>query len=116
MSNGQPNRIADTRALIRNAPIILPDEPTAALDSESERLVQEAMEKLIKGRTTLVIAHRLHTVVHADAIHVVENGAIVESGTHTELLARAGRYAQFHLRRLSRGTTETRDRVTVAAG
>jgi subfamily B ATP-binding cassette protein MsbA len=116
LSSGQRQRISIARALIRNAPIILLDEPTAALDSESERLVQEAMEKLIKGRTTLVIAHRLHTVIHADAIHVVENGAIVESGTHTELLARAGRYAQFHLQRLSRGTAETRERVTVAAG
>jgi ABC-type multidrug transport system fused ATPase/permease subunit len=78
--------------------------------------VQDAMEKLIKGRTTLVIAHRLYTVTHADMIHVVENGAIVESGSHTELLARAGRYAQFHLLRLSRGaTTEVRERVPIAA-
>ena len=87
-SGGQRARIAIARALIRNAPIILLDEPTAALDSESERYVQDAMEKLINGRTTLVIAHRLHTIAKADIIHVVENGAIVESGRHADLLAR----------------------------
>ncbi|MBO0753119.1 MAG: ATP-binding cassette domain-containing protein, partial [Bradyrhizobiaceae bacterium] len=93
---GQRQRIAIARALIRDAPIILLDEPTAALDSESERFVQDAMGKLIKGRTTLVIAHRLHTVEEADMIHVVERGAIIESGRHVDLLARSGRYAVFH--------------------
>jgi ATP-binding cassette subfamily B protein len=96
LSGGQRQRIAIARALIRDAPIILLDEPTAALDSESERFVQDAMGKLIKGRTTLVIAHRLHTIAKADMIHVVERGAIVESGRHAELLARTGRYAAFH--------------------
>jgi ABC-type multidrug transport system fused ATPase/permease subunit len=100
LSGGQRQRIAIARALIRDAPIILLDEPTAALDSESERYVQEAMTKLIKGRTTLVIAHRLHTIVQADMIHVVEKGAIVESGRHAELLARSGRYAHFYRLRL----------------
>src|SRR5215470_8146644 len=95
LSGGQRQRIAIARALIRNAPIILLDEPTAALDSESERFVQDAMGELIKGRTTLVIAHRLHTIAQADMIHVVERGAIVESGRHAELLARSGRYAHF---------------------
>jgi ABC-type multidrug transport system fused ATPase/permease subunit len=96
LSGGQRQRVAIARALIRDAPIILLDEPTAALDSESERFVQDAMGKLIKGRTTLVIAHRLHTIEKADMIHVVERGAIVESGHHAELLARSGRYAAFH--------------------
>ena len=96
LSGGQRQRIAIARALIRNAPIILLDEPTAALDTESERFVQDAMGKLIKGRTTLVIAHRLHTIAQADMIHVIEKGAIVESGRHAELLARSGRYAHFH--------------------
>jgi len=96
LSGGQRQRIAIARALIRNAPIILLDEPTAALDTESERFVQDAMGKLIKGRTTLVIAHRLHTIAQADMIHVIEKGAIVESGRHAELLTRSGRYAHFH--------------------
>ena len=96
LSGGQRQRIAIARALIRDAPIILLDEPTAALDTESERFVEDAMGKLIKGRTTLVIAHRLHTIVQADMIHVVEKGAIVESGRHAELLARSGRYAHFY--------------------
>ena len=102
LSGGERQRISIARALMRNAPIILLDEPTAALDSASERLVQEAMGKLIAGRTTLVIAHRLHTMIQADVIHVVEHGAIVESGSHAELLARAGRYAHFYRLHLSR--------------
>ena len=86
LSGGQRQRISIARALIRNAPIILLDEPTAALDTESERFVEAAMAELIKGRTTLVIAHRLYTITQADTIHVVERGAIVESGRHDELL------------------------------
>jgi ATP-binding cassette subfamily B protein len=96
LSGGQRQRIAIARALIRDAPIILLDEPTAALDSESEYYVQKAMAELIKGRTTLVIAHRLHTIAHADLIHVVENGVIVESGRHDELMRRGQRYATFY--------------------
>jgi len=106
LSGGQRQRIAIARALIRNAPIILLDEPTAALDSESERFVEDAMGKLIKGRTTLVIAHRLHTITRADTIHVVESGTIVESGSHAELLARAGRYAHFYRLHFSRESPE----------
>jgi len=83
------------RALIRNAPIILLDEATAALDSESEKLVQEAIGHLCQNRTTIVIAHRLHTIMHADAIMVMEAGEIVESGRHDDLLRRGGRYASF---------------------
>jgi ATP-binding cassette, subfamily B, bacterial MsbA len=95
LSGGQRQRVAIARALIKDAPIILLDEATAALDSESEQLVQDAMERLCEGRTTLVIAHRLHTIIHADRILVVENGAIVEAGRHDDLLRRNGRYASF---------------------
>jgi ATP-binding cassette, subfamily B, bacterial MsbA len=95
LSGGQRQRIAVARALIRNAPIILLDEATAALDSESEKQVQEAIEHLCQNRTTIVIAHRLHTITHADAILVVEGGEIVERGLHDDLLRRNGRYASF---------------------
>jgi ATP-binding cassette, subfamily B, bacterial MsbA len=95
LSGGQRQRVAVARALLRNAPIILLDEATAALDSESERQVQEAIEHLCQNRTTLVIAHRLHTIMHADTILVVEAGEIVERGRHDDLLRRGGRYASF---------------------
>jgi ATP-binding cassette subfamily B protein len=95
LSGGQRQRIAIARALVKNAPIILLDEATAALDSESEKLVQEAIEHLCQGRTTIVIAHRLHTIMHSDNILVVEGGQIVEQGRHDELLRRNGRYASF---------------------
>jgi ATP-binding cassette, subfamily B, bacterial MsbA len=95
LSGGQRQRVAIACALIKNAPIILLDEATAALDSESERYVQEAVAELCKGRTTIVIAHRLSTVMHADRILVVEGGQIVEAGRHEELLRRGGRYASF---------------------
>jgi ABC-type multidrug transport system fused ATPase/permease subunit len=95
LSGGQRQRIAVARALIKNAPLILLDEATAALDSESEKQVQEAIEHLCQNRTTIVIAHRLHTIMHADAILVVEGGEVVERGRHDELLRRSGRYASF---------------------
>jgi ATP-binding cassette, subfamily B, bacterial MsbA len=95
LSGGQRQRIAVARALIKNAPIILLDEATAALDSESEKQVQEAIEHLCQNRTTIVIAHRLHTIMHADTILVVEGGEIVERGQHDDLLRRGGRYASF---------------------
>jgi ATP-binding cassette, subfamily B, bacterial MsbA len=95
LSGGQRQRIAVARALIRNAPLILLDEATAALDSESEKQVQEAIEHLCQNRTTIVIAHRLHTIMHADTILVVEAGEIVERGKHEDLLRRGGRYASF---------------------
>jgi ATP-binding cassette subfamily B protein len=95
LSLGQRQRVSVARALIKNAPIVLLDEPTAALDSESEHKVQEALRRLCTGKTTLVIAHRLNTIVDADCIHVVDNGQIVESGRHGELLRKAGRYATF---------------------
>ncbi len=96
LSGGQRQRVAIARALIKNAPIILLDEATAALDSESELQVREAMERLCEGRTTLAIAHRLHTVSHADRIYVVEDGRATESGRHDELLRKNGRYAAFY--------------------
>jgi subfamily B ATP-binding cassette protein MsbA len=96
LSGGQRQRVAIARALIKNAPIILLDEATASLDSESERHVQEAVAELCKGRTTLVIAHRLSTITHADNILVVEDGLVVESGRHDELLRKGGRYASFY--------------------
>jgi ATP-binding cassette subfamily B protein len=96
LSGGERQRVAIARALIKNAHIILLDEATAALDSESERLVQDAMTVLCEGRTTIAIAHRLHTITHADRILVVESGAIVESGRHDELLLKGGRYAAFY--------------------
>ncbi|MBN8964090.1 MAG: ABC transporter ATP-binding protein [Rhizobiales bacterium] len=96
LSGGERQRIAIARALIKNAQIILLDEATASLDSESERLVQDAIARLCQNRTTLAIAHRLHTITHADRILVVESGAIVESGRHDELLHKGGRYAAFY--------------------
>jgi ATP-binding cassette subfamily B protein len=96
LSGGQRQRIAIAIALIKDSPIILLDEATASLDYESERQVQEAIAELSKGRTTLVIAHRLSTIMHADCILVVENGLVVESGRHEELLRKGGRYASFY--------------------
>ncbi|MGA7386549.1 MAG: ABC transporter ATP-binding protein [Pseudolabrys sp.] len=113
LSGGQRQRVAIARALIKNAPIILLDEATAALDSESELQVREAMEHLCQGRTTVAIAHRLHTVSHADCIYVVEDGRAVESGRHDELLRAGGRYASFY--RLQLKEQETRSPVVAVA-
>jgi ATP-binding cassette subfamily B protein len=96
LSGGERQRVAIARALIKDAPIILLDEATAALDSESERHVQDAIARLCLGRTTIVIAHRLATVMHADRILVIEGGQVVESGRHEELIRHGGRYASFH--------------------
>jgi ABC-type multidrug transport system fused ATPase/permease subunit len=113
LSGGQRQRVAVARALIRNAPIILLDEATAALDSESEKLVQEAIEHLCQNRTTIVIAHRLHTIMQADAILVVEAGEIVERGRHDDLLRRSGRYAS--LFRLQQRDTTTPTLAPISA-
>ena len=113
VAGGERQRIAIARALLKDAPIILLDEATASLDSESERQVQRAIEHLCQGRTTIVIAHRLHTVVDADRIFVIEDGAVVESGRHDELLRKGGRYASFY--RLQLRDQEVRPRIAVAS-
>lgn len=96
LSGGQRQRIAIARAMLKDAPVLLLDEATSALDSESERQVQDALATLMEGRTTLIVAHRLSTVIDADVIHVIDQGRIVESGSHAELIARAGVYARLY--------------------
>jgi len=96
LSGGQRQRVAIARAMLKDAPILLLDEATSALDSESERHVQRALDQLMSGRTTFVIAHRLSTVVDADLIYVIEDGQIIERGSHAELLSRGGHYARLY--------------------
>ena len=94
LSGGQRQRLAIARAILKDAPVLLLDEATSALDAENEVLVQAALENIMKDRTTLVIAHRLATVLKADRILVMDGGSIVEEGTHAELVARGGLYAR----------------------
>jgi subfamily B ATP-binding cassette protein MsbA len=96
LSGGQRQRITIARAIIRDTPLLLLDEPSSGLDAESEELVFEALGRLMEGKTSVVIAHRLATVMRAERIFVVEDGSIVESGTHDELLARGGLYSRLY--------------------
>lgn len=113
LSGGERQRLAIARAMLKNAPILLLDEATSSLDTESERQVQTALQELMRGRTTIVIAHRLSTVVNADIIYVVEDGRIVEKGTHAALLAKAGSYARLYALQFA-PETEDADRVHLA--
>ena len=96
LSGGQRQRIAIARAILYNAPILLLDEATSALDPISEHAIKKALKTLMKDRTTVVIAHRLSTVIHADCIYVVSDGKIIESGKHQELLEKGGNYANLY--------------------
>ena len=104
LSGGERQRISIARALLKNAPIILLDEATASLDPENEVLVQKAIAKLVNGKTVIMIAHRLRTVVDADQILVLEDGKLVEQGTHDELMRKKGVYQKlFHIQQESLG-------------
>jgi len=115
LSGGQRQRIAIARALLKDAPILLLDEPTSALDSESEREVQSALDALRQGRTTLVVAHRLQTIINADRIHVIDGGRAVESGSHSELIARDGAYRAFFAAQFGLGAAPQPRRPALAA-
>jgi subfamily B ATP-binding cassette protein MsbA len=106
LSGGQRQRIGIARVIVRNNPILLLDEPTAALDAESERLVMDALERLMKGRTVLIIAHRLATIRNADQIVVISEGVVAENGTHEQLVDRNGIYATLYRTQFETGTAK----------
>jgi subfamily B ATP-binding cassette protein MsbA/ATP-binding cassette subfamily B protein AbcA/BmrA len=115
LSGGQRQRIAIARAILKDAPLLLLDEATSALDSESEALVQEALERFMDGRTTLVIAHRLSTIKNADRVVVLDQGRVVEQGTHDQLLAAGGLYQRLYLKQFAEQDAVA-DAVAVAGG
>ena len=114
LSGGQRQRVVIARALLRDSPILLLDEATSALDAQSEKVVQQALDRLSGGRTTLVIAHRLSTIRNADKIIVMERGQVADQGSHDELLARGGIYADLYRLQFQDGKTLV-DPVGVAA-
>jgi ABC-type multidrug transport system fused ATPase/permease subunit len=114
LSGGQRQRITIARAIIRNSPILILDEPSAGLDAESEKLVFDALENLMEGKTSIVIAHRLATVRRADLIFVIDRGRVVEQGTHEQLLARGGLYSRlYELQFQGEEASDERELVTV---
>jgi ABC-type multidrug transport system fused ATPase/permease subunit len=111
LSGGQRQRIAIARAIVRNTPILVLDEPTTGLDSSSERAVIEALERLMKGRTCIVVAHHLNTIRHADVIFVVKEAELVEKGTHDQLLAAGGLYAELYKIQTSEGDRKLTEQI-----
>jgi subfamily B ATP-binding cassette protein MsbA len=108
LSGGQKQRVAIARVFLRNPPILILDEATSALDLESEHLIQEALDKLAKDRTTFVVAHRLSTITHANRIVLIEHGKIVEVGKHDELMAKQGNYYKlFQVQQLEQNKEKT---------